>query len=99
MIAKATANASPDHLTDIEKATAYCQSNLSAAQLDALGGLSACAQAYVAGGVSAVQGLLNSLGDLMRAVPAIGEAIDKAQSNGNGDQKRLNGPSGDTPRQ
>ena len=46
------------------------------------------------------------LSDLMRAVPAIGEAIDKAQNghNGhNGDQKRL-GPSGtdgngDTPRQ
>jgi flotillin len=45
------------------------------------------------------------LGDLMRAVPAIGEAIDKAQANGsnghsgNGDQKRLSGPSNDTPRE
>jgi len=48
-------------LTDLQKATAYCQESLTTAQLDALGGLSACAQAYVDGGSQAVTHLLGSL--------------------------------------
>ncbi len=49
-------------LTELQKATQYCQANLSQAQLNLLGGLSACAQAYVDGGVNALNNLIQSLG-------------------------------------
>jgi hypothetical protein len=49
-------------LTELQKATAYCQANLTAAQINLLGGLSACAQAYIDGGANAIDNLLDSLG-------------------------------------
>jgi hypothetical protein len=49
-------------LTELQRATEYCQTQLTTAQLNALGGPTACAQAYVSGGVGAVKGLLDSLG-------------------------------------
>ena len=50
-------------LTPLEKAQQYCQDNLSGAQLTAVGGLSACANAYLDGGASAVDNLLAGLTD------------------------------------
>jgi hypothetical protein len=49
-------------VSELQKATAYCQSQLTGAQINALGGIAACAQAYVDGGVAAVSGLIDSLG-------------------------------------
>ena len=54
-----------DTLTPLEKATAYCTENLTAAELDAIGGLDACTSAYLDGGASAVQGLLDGLGGVL----------------------------------
>ncbi len=48
-------------LTPLQKATAYCQDNLTNKEIDALGGLSACADAYLKGGAAAVQSLLDGL--------------------------------------
>ena len=50
-------------LTPLEKATAWCQANVSDAKIDALGGLTACANAYLEGGASAIDNLLAGLGD------------------------------------
>ncbi len=50
-------------LTPLEKATAWCQANLSGAELTAIGGLSACANAYLDGGAAAVNNLLAGLAD------------------------------------
>ena len=52
-----------DTVTPLEKATAWCQANMSGAQLDALGGLNACANAYLDGGAAAVNNLLAGLSD------------------------------------
>jgi hypothetical protein len=49
-------------LTALQQATAYCQTNLTAAQLDLLGGLNTCTQAYIDGGVTGLNNLLDSLG-------------------------------------
>ena len=51
-------------VTPLEEATAYCQSNLTAAQLDAIGGLSACTDAYLSGGAAAVGNLLAGLANV-----------------------------------
>ena len=48
-------------VTPLEQATAYCQNNLTAAELNLIGGLGACTDAYLAGGAQAVQNLLSSL--------------------------------------
>lgn len=48
-------------LTELEKATKYCSDNLTKAELDLLGGLSKCAEAYLDGGVNAVTKLLDGL--------------------------------------
>ncbi len=50
-------------LTPLEKARNWCQANLSGAELNALGGLSACANAYLDGGAGAVNNLLAGLTD------------------------------------
>ncbi len=50
-----------DTVTPLEEATAYCQDNLTAAELTAIGGLDACTSAYLDGGASAVQNLLDSV--------------------------------------
>jgi len=47
---------------DLTAATQYCADNLSQAQIDLLGGLQACAEAYMDGGVNALNNLLDSLG-------------------------------------
>jgi membrane-bound lytic murein transglycosylase B len=52
-----------DTLTPLEKATQWCQANLTAAELDAIGGLSACTSAYLDGGASAVDNLLGGVLD------------------------------------
>jgi membrane-bound lytic murein transglycosylase B len=52
-----------DTVTPLEKATAWCQANLSSAELTALGGLNACANAYLDGGAAAVNNLLAGLTD------------------------------------
>jgi len=49
-------------VSELQKATSYCQSQLTGAQLSAMGGLSACAQAFVDGGAAAASGLFTSLG-------------------------------------
>ncbi len=49
-------------LTKLEKATKYCAENLSKAQLELLGGLDACTEAYLDGGPAAIDALLKSLG-------------------------------------
>jgi len=51
-----------DTLSPLEQATQWCQSNLSGAELSAIG-LNTCAQAYLDGGSSAVNNLLGGLGD------------------------------------
>jgi len=56
-------------LTPLQKATAWCQSNVSASKIDAIGGLSACANAYLDGGAAAVNNLIAGLGD------AVGGAV------------------------
>jgi hypothetical protein len=48
-------------LSALQKATAYCQRNLTSSQLDAVGGLTDCANAYLDGGSRAVANLLGSL--------------------------------------
>ncbi|MEO5711050.1 MAG: lytic murein transglycosylase [Nocardioidaceae bacterium] len=48
-------------VTPLQTATTYCQSNVSAAQLTAIGGLDACTSAYLSGGATAVTNLINSL--------------------------------------
>ncbi len=48
-------------VTALQTATSFCLSQLTGAQLSALGGVTACANAYVKGGTTAVQGLLNNL--------------------------------------
>ncbi len=50
-----------DTLTPLEKATKYCLANLTAKEIDALGGLSKCTSAYLEGGAGAVEGLLDGL--------------------------------------
>ena len=52
-----------DTLSPLEKATQWCQSNLSSSELTAIGGLSACTDAYLSGGSSAVNNLLSGVGD------------------------------------
>jgi membrane-bound lytic murein transglycosylase B len=52
-----------DTVTPLEKATAWCQANMSSAELTALGGLNACANAYLDGGAAAVNNLLAGLTD------------------------------------
>lgn len=47
--------------TPLQKAMAACQSSLTSAQVNALGGLTKCANAYLSGGLGAVQGLLGGL--------------------------------------
>jgi hypothetical protein len=49
-------------LSALQKATAYCQQNLTSSQLDALGGLTSCTNAYLDGGSQAVTNLLGALG-------------------------------------
>jgi membrane-bound lytic murein transglycosylase B len=56
-------------VTPLQEATTYCQNNLSSAEMDAIGGLSACTDAYLAGGASAVTNLLDSLLDVGGALP------------------------------
>ena len=48
-------------LTPLQKATQWCQANLTSAEINALGGLSSCANAYLDGGAGAVKGLLDGL--------------------------------------
>ncbi len=48
-------------LTPLQKATQYCQSNVSATNLKLIGGLGACTSAYLNGGAAAVQALINAL--------------------------------------
>lgn len=48
-------------VTPLQKAMATCQSSLTTAQINALGGLTACTNAYLAGGMGAVQRLLGGL--------------------------------------
>jgi hypothetical protein len=47
-------------LTPLQKATAWCQANVSATQLNAIG-LNACANAYLDGGATAVNNLIGGL--------------------------------------
>ncbi|HEX4976413.1 MAG TPA: lytic murein transglycosylase [Nocardioides sp.] len=49
-------------VTPLEQATQWCQSNLSATEMTAIGGLSACTDAYLSGGSSAVNNLLGAGG-------------------------------------
>jgi len=49
-----------DIVTPLEKATAYCQNHLSSTQLTLVGGMDACTSAYLNGGASAVQSLLDA---------------------------------------
>ncbi|CAN5119696.1 hypothetical protein BH18ACT9_BH18ACT9_07330 [soil metagenome] len=56
-------------VTPLEEATQYCQSNLTAAELDGIGGLDACTAAYLQGGAAAVQALLDALGGLLGDLP------------------------------
>jgi len=60
--------ADPPVLTALEKATAFCSSRLTAAQLILLGGLSQCAHAYLDGGANAVTASLPVLGTLTDGV-------------------------------
>lgn len=53
-------------VTPVQEATSYCTEKLTGAQMDAVGGLSACVAAFVAGGASAVTGLLAGVQDLLR---------------------------------
>lgn len=46
--------------TPLQEATAYCQDNLSSTELTLVGGMDACTSAYLDGGASAVQALLNA---------------------------------------
>jgi membrane-bound lytic murein transglycosylase B len=55
-------------LTPLQKAQQYCQDNLTGAQLTAVGGLSACADAYLKGGAGAVNNLLSGLTDTVGGV-------------------------------
>jgi hypothetical protein len=48
-------------LSALQKATAYCEQNLTSSQLDALGGLTRCTNAYLDGGSQAVTDLLAAL--------------------------------------
>jgi len=48
-------------LTPLQKATQYCQSNVSATNLQLIGGLGACTTAYLNGGAGAVQALIAAL--------------------------------------
>ena len=49
-------------VTELQKATNYCLENLTQAQLNLLGGVQACAEAYLDGGVNAINNLLDALG-------------------------------------
>ncbi len=60
---KGTEETVKNTLSPFEKATQWCQSNLTSSELDAVGGLTACANTYLEGGSSAVNNLLGSLGD------------------------------------
>ncbi|MDP3967333.1 MAG: lytic transglycosylase domain-containing protein [Nocardioides sp.] len=48
-------------LTPLEKAQATCQANFTSAEITALGGLTACAEAVLSGGLSSVENTLKSL--------------------------------------
>jgi membrane-bound lytic murein transglycosylase B len=48
-------------VSPLDEATAWCKANLSAAELNLIGGLGACTDAYLKGGASAVKNLLNGL--------------------------------------
>ncbi len=48
-------------LTPVQVATQYCQTSISGKELNALGGLGACVDAYLKGGASAVQNLIDGL--------------------------------------
>jgi membrane-bound lytic murein transglycosylase B len=48
-------------VTPLQTATTYCQNNVSAVQLTALGGIDKCTSAYLNGGAAAVTNLINSL--------------------------------------
>jgi Transglycosylase SLT domain len=50
-----------DTVTALQKAGDYCQSHLSPAQLTAVGGLDACASAYLDGGAAAVTSLISGI--------------------------------------
>lgn len=65
---KGTEETVKDTLSPLEKATAWCQSNLTPGELSSLGGLSACTDAYLAGGSSAVQNLLAGLDETVDGV-------------------------------
>ena len=60
-VKKKTTDTATNTLTPLQKATAYCQDNYTSAQLTLMGGLSKCTSAYLDGGASAVNNLLNSL--------------------------------------
>ena len=62
MLRKRYGNAAP-FFQALQKAQNWCQANLSGAELNAVGGLSACANAYLEGGASAVNNLLAGLTD------------------------------------
>jgi hypothetical protein len=49
-------------LAELQHATEYCSGNLTKTRLDLLGGLSACAQVYLAGGANAISVLLSTFG-------------------------------------
>jgi len=48
-------------LTPLQKATQYCKNNVSATNLNLIGGLSVCTSAYLKGGADAVQALIDAL--------------------------------------
>ncbi len=55
---KETEETVKETLTPLQKATAYCQQNLTSSQLNAIGGMSACTSAYLNGGAAAVDRLV-----------------------------------------
>ena len=57
----ATAGTVTNTVTPLQEATTYCQNNVSAVQITAMGGLDKCTTAYLNGGAAAVTNLLNSL--------------------------------------
>jgi hypothetical protein len=66
--AKPAPNPVASVVSPVQRATSFCQDELTTAQLNGVGGLTACVQAFVHGGVDAVSGLLGSLSATLDAL-------------------------------
>jgi membrane-bound lytic murein transglycosylase B len=64
-VTEATTGTVTNTVTPLQAATTYCQNNVSAAQLTAIGGLDKCTAAYLDGGAGAVTNLINSLAGIV----------------------------------